>query len=206
MWYLIKQSLIPLAYLLFGTAIAGGAFSISNSPAVQIVILALNLGLFLFVVVTLIKKEGEKGYMTLVNNDVSRRRIVETGEDLPLKVAEEYKVWKGFAIGGVICFPLVIMIIVHTILILAVNPTQTLAGVCASILYMVVFAFARVGVVMPEDVTQIPVDPYMYYWTLIAIPIILLATGIPYILGAKKIEKQQQQIKETHLSIHGEEN
>lgn len=206
MWYLIKQSLIPFAYLLCGLVIAGGAFSISDNAIIQIAILTVNLGLFLFVVFTLCKKEGENGYMALVNNDINRKRIVETGEDLPLKVAEEYTAWKGFAIGGIICFPLVIMIIIHTILIFAVDPTQTLAGVGASILYMVVFAFTRVGVVMPEDITQMAIDPYMYYWTLIAIPIILLATGIPYILGAKKVERQQQQIKETHRAIHGEKN
>lgn len=198
MWYLIKQALIPIAYLFFSAIIAMGVFSIDGcDPIIMIILLLVNLGIYIFVVVTLTNKEGNKGYTVLVSNDKNRERIVETGEDLPLRKAEEYKVWKGFAIGAIICAPLIVLMIIHTILIFAVGPQSADAGAIASFIYSLTYSFSRVFAT--ADVGALD-----YYWSLTFIPISLLSAGIPYILGAKKAEGQQQMIKEIHKNIHGE--
>ena len=47
---------------------------------------------------------------------------------------------------------------------------------------------------------------YIFYGALIALPIIMLSTGIAYILGAKKIKRQYEMIAEKQRSIYGDEN
>lgn len=199
MWYLTKQALIPLAYLLFAATIASGVYSIENCPtALIIVLLILNLALYLFVVITLSAKEGETGYNVLITNDANRRMIIQTGEDLPLKHAEEYAPWKGFAIGGIISLPLIILLLIHTIFLLTGSPNEV-PGAIASFLYMVVFAFTRI------EITS-TVGMYDYYSALLFVPVVCLACGVAYIYGAMKIERQQRMIKKIHKEIHGDDD
>ena len=46
--------------------------------------------------------------------------------------------------------------------------------------------------------------PWMYMYSLFAIPVILLCIGVSYILGARKIQRQQDAIKEKQRSIYGD--
>jgi hypothetical protein len=62
-----------------------------------------------------------------------------------------------------------------------------------------VFAFFRLD-------TSVVLTAGLYYGTLVALPIIVLMTGIPYILGAKRVEYQQNMIKAKHREIYGDEN
>lgn len=209
MWYLIKQSFIPFGYLLFSTTIATGVFSIQGcSPFLRAILLFLNLALYSYVVISICYTEGRKGLKVRISNDINRKRIIETGEELPLKHSEEYAPWKGFAIGGVIVSPLIILMICHTILLIATNGQNYGAGSVASILYLVVFAFFKIDLVVPEKVDQVVqvIAAGDFYYALFAIPVILLITGIPYIIGAKKVEQEQEKIKELQKEIHGEEN
>ncbi len=197
MWYLIKQALVPVAYLFFSAIIASGVFSIEGcDPIIALALLLVNLGLYVFVVWSLLAKEGEKGYTALQTNDFNRRRIIETGEDLPLSVAEEFSWWKGFVVGAIISAPLVVLIIIHTIFLIAGMPNVAI-GAITSFVYMVVFAFTRIGVTTVVGVCD-------YYWTLVFIPFILFITGVPYILGARRKERQQDAIKEIQKNIHGD--
>ena len=68
---------------------------------------------------------------------------------------------------------------------------------------MMVFAFSRVNIGTGATAAT-PINPAIYYWSLLAIPVIVLATGISYILGGKKIELQQQRIREKQRRIYGE--
>ena len=149
-------------------------------------------------VITLCAKEGSTGYGVRLTNDANRRIIVQTGEDLPLKRAEEYAPWKGFAIGGIICIPLVILMIIHTIFIIAGQPNEV-PGAIASFVYMVVYAFTRLDL-------NSAVGIYDYYYTLLFVPVVCLSSGISYIFGAMKIERQQRMIKKIHKEIHGDQD
>jgi hypothetical protein len=59
-----------------------------------------------------------------------------------------------------------------------------------------VFNFFRMG--------DAPLTVYTTYWTLVYVPVVMLSIGVSYILGAKSIENQQEQIKHIHKQIYGE--
>ena len=44
-----------------------------------------------------------------------------------------------------------------------------------------------------------------YYISLVALPVIVAAMGVSYYLGAKKIERQYQRIRENQRRIYGED-
>jgi hypothetical protein len=108
----------------------------------------------------------------------------------------EYKSYKGFLIGLVVSIPLIALIIVHSILIPSSNGVTTFAGKIAHVLYSMVFNFFRMG--------DAPLTVYTTYWTLVYVPVVMLSIGVSYILGAKSIENQQEQIKHIHKQIYGE--
>lgn len=205
MWFYIKQAFISFCYLFFAAIIAISIMGISDQSLLWLryVLLALNVALYVVIVASTSYKDGQNALKARVANDLERLQIVKTGEDRPLKLKEEYKVWKGFFVGGISCIPLVVLLLIHTILILTAGPTVNGAGAIASFIYMMVFAFTRAHIFAVEGMTIVP-DPYMYYWALLAIPVIILTVGIGYMLGAKKIERQQEMIKAKHRSIYGE--
>ena len=53
--------------------------------------------------------------------------------------------------------------------------------------------------------SSLPLQQWHYYFNLIAVPIIMITTGLPYILGAKKIQRQQDMIKEKQRQIYGDD-
>ncbi len=201
MWYYVKQGLLPFIYLFFTAITAFGILCIEGLVWLKVLLLLLNIGLYVFIIAAASFKDGQEALKVRVANDLERIQIVRTGESIPLKLKEEYKPWKGFFHGFIACVPLIILLIVHTILMLAGGGNG--AGAIAGFIYMMVFAFSRVNIGAATTSTT-PINPAIYYWSLLAIPVIVLATGISYILGGKKIELQQQRIKEKQRSIYGE--
>jgi hypothetical protein len=100
----------------------------------------------------------------------------------------------------------VVLLLVHTILIFAVGTNYVGAGAIASFIYMIVFAFTRMNLPAVVEGVAPVIDPFMYYWTILAIPLIVISVGVPYMLGARKIELQQERIKAKHRSIYGDRN
>lgn len=199
-WYYIKQAMIPAVYLIFMAMTAMGIAMISDANLVWLkaVLSVLNLGLYGFIVAATSYKDGQTALKVRIANDLERMQIIKTGEDRPLKLREEYKAWKGFMSGIVTCLPCLLLLIVHTILVFCVNPAYNGAGAAAGFLYMIFFIFVRLGV----DIAAPSV--YLYYFTLVSFAVIPLMTGIPYVLGARKIELQQQKIKEKQRQIYGD--
>ena len=198
LWFYLKQSLISFVYLIFMAMTAMGIVMIGdNLLALKIILCILNLGLYGFIVAATSFKDGQSALKVRIANDLERVQIVKTGEDRPLNLREEYKPWKGFVFGLISCMPCVILMIVHTILILCVDPTYTGAGSIAGFLYMMFFAFVRL-------VSSVEPSAYLFYFNLVCLAVIPLLTGIPYIFGAKKIEAQQRKIKERQRQIYGE--
>ncbi|MBQ9734475.1 MAG: hypothetical protein IJV95_01325 [Clostridia bacterium] len=198
MWYYVKQGLLPFVYLFFTAITAFGILCIEGLVWLKVILLLLNIGLYVFIVAASSFKDGQEALKVRIANDLERLQIIRTGESLPLKLKEEYKPWKGFFNGFVACIPLLILLIIHTIVYLSGGGNG--AGAIAGFIYMMVFAFSRLNI----GAVTTPINPAIYYWSLLAIPLIVLAAGIPYILGAKKIELQQQRIKEKQRSIYGD--
>ena len=195
MWYSIKQSLLPFIYLIFTAITAFGIMAIENMVWLQILLNTLNVALYMVIITAASYKDGQAALKVRLANDLEREQIIRTGEMRPLRLKEEYKPWKGFLYGGIACAPLIILLIIHTILV-SINPTLIGAGAIASFIYLMIYAYVAFLGVIP--------GPYTHYLTLLAVPVIVLSVGIPYILGAKKVELQQERIREKHRKIYGD--
>ena len=203
-WYYIKQAFVPLMYLLMFDIIALGILCIGdNLIALKVILLILNLGLYGFIMGAVAFKDGQMALKVRMANDLNREQIVKTGKELPLKLNEEYKPWKGFLMGANICIPLVILMILHVILTAGKDPTlastSNTCGAISGLIYIVVFAFAQV-----KSTTAI--ISTTYYITLVAIPFFVAVLGVCYWLGGQKIIRQQEMIKEKHRQIYGDKS
>ena len=198
MKYYLKKAMIGFVYLIFSAITAYGILFIPDLSWLKIVLLVLNIGLYSYVLGATAFQDGQAAYKVRMANDLNRKQIVLTGEDIPLDTKNEYKPYKGFIIGLIICAPLIILLIIHAI-VTSSTPSNVDFGNTACFIYMMAYAFAGVGVSI--DKVFILVPPY---WALLSVPLIVLIQGTLYSLGARKIELQQEMIKERHKMIHGE--
>lgn len=195
MTFYFKRAILPWVYLVFMMVMTLSVHAI-ESAVLKYVLISATLLLYLFIVGSISYKDGEKALKVRIKNDIERRNIVETGEDRHLDLVEEYKFYKGFLIALVTSFPLLVLLILHTIFIPTSNGMTTTFGTIANVLYSIIFNFFRVS--------NNSLTVYTTYWTLLYVPAMMLAVGMPYILGAKSVERQQEQIKDIHKQIYGE--
>lgn len=194
--YYVKQSLFPFLYLIFMAIIAAGIGMI-NSVWAQVLLYLLNLAFYVFLMVINFFKEGQTALKVRHANDVERMQIIKTGDALPLKLREEYKPWKGFFIGFITALPLLFCLLLHLILILCAGEAYTGAGTVASLLYLVFFA--------PYSVAfSNALSAWQYFILLYAVPLMMVITGVPYVLGARKIQNQYDRIEQKQRQIYGD--
>ena len=199
MKYYLKQGLFPFIYIVFMIITSVSILSIHDLVWLKAILAVLNVGLFGLIAALMAFQEGENSVKVQMANDAERREIIRTGEDRPLKLHEEYKAWKGFLFGFISCCPLVILLLLHTLLYLVAG--ITVFGTISAVIYVMFFAFFRLGVSADSGAT---LPWYTYYGTLIALPIVMTIMGVAYILGAKKIERQQEMIKAKQREIYGD--
>lgn len=206
MWYYIKQSLMGFIYLFFTAITAFGIMCISSDMVwLKALLCVLNVGLYVVIIAATSFKDGQDALKVRIANDLEREQIIRTGAALPLKLKEEYKPWKGFLFGGIACVPLIVLLIIHTLLFTLAGDNYIGAGAIAGFIYLMIFAFARLNVpTASEGAVVAAINPTVYYWSLLAIPVIVLTVGVPYVLGARKIELQQARIREKQRQIYGE--
>lgn len=201
-WYYVKQMFIPIMYLFIFDIIALGILCIGdNLIALKVILLLVSLGFYAFILGAVFYKDGQTAYKVRIANDLSREQIIKTGKDIPLKLNEEYKPWKGFLIGAINCIPLVIFMLIHVILTAGKDPvtaTNT-CGAIAALIYIAFFAFMQVN-------STVALTAATYYFVFIAVPIFIAIPGVCYYLGGRRIELQQQQIKEKHRMIYGDKS
>ncbi len=199
LWYFIKSALVPFMYLIFVAIIALGIITISDELlALKIIFSILNIALFALVVGTTSYRDGQTALKVRIANDLERMQIIKTGEERPLKLAQEYKPWKGFVIGLLACIPCVILLIIHTIMIFSAGMDQTGAGAICGFIYMLFFSLVRLVLEAGAP------SPYLFYFSSICLVFVPLFTGIPYIIGAKRVERQQEKIRQRQREIYGE--
>lgn len=201
-WYYVKQMFVPIMYLIMFDVIALGVLCIGdNLIALKVILLILNLGLYGFIMGAVAFKDGQTALKVRMANDLNREQIVKTGKELPLKLNEEYKPWKGFLMGLNMSVPLIILMLLHVILTAGKDPTlasmNNTCGAISGLLYVVVFAFAQVK-------STAAILSTTYYVTLAAIPFFIGVIGVCYWLGGEKIIRQQEMIKEKHRQIYGD--
>jgi hypothetical protein len=173
-----------------------------NLVWLKVLLCIVNLVLYCVITGAFAFKEGEQALKIRVANDIERKQIIRTGEERPLKLHEEYKWWKGFLIGAISCSPIVVLMLVHTILIL-INPALNGSGIAASMIYLVGFSFMMLN--KSVNPTILSVNSARCYFNFVTIVIVSVAYGVGYNLGARKIQLQQDAIKEKHREIHGED-
>ena len=193
-----KQTIIPLIYLILMamTSLSIGAIEGDNLLWLRVLLSLLAFALYAMVIGAISYKEGQEAMKIRNANDLERMIIIRTGENRPLQTVKEFQPWKGFMTGIATCVPLLVLLLVHTILIL-INPETNACGAIAGFLYMVYFMIFRSGATVAPS-------PAFYYLLLTAIPVFALVTGLPYLWGGKKIEAQQERIKEKQRQIYGE--
>lgn len=165
---------------------------------IKFVMSLVNLSVFILSIIIMFYREGETAYKQLGTNDIMRQRMIETGKDIPIKRAEEYRAWKGFVLPLFIFIPMVILLVIHLIVGCTSGYTNNTFGVISSFIYMAfyspVFTFAVQGTIQPTA----------HFATLYAIPLTSVIAGVAYIVGAKKRKKAEEFIENKNSAIHGE--
>ncbi len=193
--YYLKTSGVLFAYILTMSLVAY-AITMIQSPVARTILLILNILLYCATVVALQLKEGMDSVKVLFANNRKREKIIETGEDIKIKRAEEYAPYKGFVFGALAYVPYVVTLIIHAILT-AINPLSLGAGEIGASLYMLFYA--PIGFIFQANITA-----GVYYIGLYGMVLVSVLSGVAYFIGAKRIFAQHERIKELNKSIYGE--
>ena len=193
MKYYLKSSIIPFLYLFFQSSISIAIYTINIKP-LGLALLGLNVALFLFTISAISFKNGENAYKTLLLNDAERRIIVETGEERPLKLNEEYSPIKGVILGLVPIIPLLVLMLVHLIIFLAGSDYTGIGAICV-FLYKVPYAFF--------EYLGYGITSSNCFLTLLTVPIAFFPIYVGYNLGARRERIKRAKIEEQRKSLHG---
>ena len=194
MKFYLKNAFIPFFYLMFTALTALSISMIDNSLLwLKIILWILNIGLYASVVFLTSYKDGQIAYGVRQTNDKDREIIVRTGEYRELRLIEEYKPWKGFFHGFLATIPLIVIMIIHAIVISS-DPTNLSVGRVAGFIYMTFYGPFSFGTV----------TAYTFFYTLVAIPCMITFAGVPYLLGAKKAEKNYAKAYDLQNRIYGD--
>ena len=197
MKYYLKKTFLLVIYLVSSGIIGASIFLIEGMAWLQLILLILNFALFVFVYCGIAFKDGEKALRVRISNDKLRELIVKTGDDYKLDLGGEYTVMKGFITGACASLPLVILMLLSLVVKGATNSVIVQA---IQLFYLVFYGFFNLDFANAHKVTlYAPI-----YWTLIAIPILIILHGVFFCLGKRRAELQQEKIKNTHRRLYGE--
>lgn len=196
MKYYLKKFFLLFVYLISSGIISSGVLTIEGLPWLKLLLLAANLALFVFIYCAIAFKDGEKALMVRISNDKMRELIVQTGNDYKLDLDGEFTVRKGFITGATTCIPLLIFLLLD---LLIGNPNNVAVKVL-QLLYMVFYGFFNIDFLSAHRTVLYA----SYLWTLIAIPFLIVLHGVFFYLGGRKMQAQQDKIKETHKKFYGE--
>ena len=201
MKYYLKQGIFPFIYQVFMATLAFAILMIKDLVWLKVILALLNVALYIVLLVGIAYKDGQEALKIQMANDLERKEIIRTGEDRPLRLHEEYKPWKGFMCGLVSSIPVIVLLLLHTIVYHATGSYVGL-GAVAGIMYMMFFVFFNLN--GTSDGATATFSWYSYYGTLITVPVTMITMGIAYIMGAKKIMRQQEMIREKQRQIYGD--
>lgn len=192
------MAFMPFIFLLFSAMLGLGVLMLNDDLRIlQYILCAVNTLFYAILMGVGGFKDGQAELKIRMQNDTYRRKIVETGEDFPLQLLEEYKPWKGFAIGIMASIPATLLTILHFVTNIGATVPENSLGMLSGIINMVVFGYFMVdGKVLFGE----------YAFSLLYIPFICIVYGLAYQFGAKQMQKQYDKIHATHIAIHGDKN
>ena len=193
--YYIKETWVLYVYTIL-TMITALAISAIDSKLLwlQLILFALNIGLYGMVAYMLVFKTGEEAAKLRHANDIKRRVIMETGDYYEFNRQGEYGTYKGAIIGLYASAPLLIMLLVQVILDIAGSDSAVVSGI---------IGFTYGAFFLPIRCIDVNAS---VYWMLYAVVIIVVITHIAYNMGARKVHKQEEKIKRTNAMIYGNNN
>ena len=187
---------MPFIYLLFSAMIGMSIMLLDKDMMMLEYLLCLiNMAFYVIIIGYAGFKDGQGELKIRMENDMYRRRIIETGEDYPIRALEEYKPFKGCVIGLLSAIPSIVLVAIHFILMFTSPEMDNSFGVIAGLMNMVVFAFFMVGGT---------ITAWHYIFALLYLPFILLVYGLPYYLGGRQMQQQYDKIEEIKTQIGGE--
>lgn len=196
MKYYLKMALMPFIYLLFSAMIGMSIMLLDKDMMMLEYLLCLiNMAFYVIIIGYAGFKDGQGELKIRMENDMYRRRIIETGEDYPIRALEEYKPFKGCVIGLLSAIPSIVLVAIHFILMFTSPATDNSFGVIAGLMNMVVFAFFMVSGT---------ITAWHYIFALLYIPFILLVYGLPYYLGGRQMQQHYDKIDEIKAQLGGE--
>ena len=187
---------MPFIYLLFSAMIGMSIMLLDKDMMMLEYLLCLiNMAFYVIIIGYAGFKDGQGELKIRMENDMYRRRIIETGEDYPIRALEEYKPFKGCVIGLLSAIPSIVLVAIHFILMFTSPATDNSFGVIAGLMNMVVFAFFMVSGT---------ITAWHYIFALLYIPFILLVYGLPYYLGGRQMQQHYDKIDEIKAQLGGE--
>ena len=197
MKYYFKKLFLITVYLVSSGIIGASVFLVEGMEWLRLILLILNFALFIFIYCGIAFKDGEKALRVRISNDKLRELIVKTGDDYKLDLDGEYSTLKGFLTGAFACLPLVILMLLSLV---AKGGLNTILVQAMQLFYLVFYGFFNLDFAgAHKTVLYAPI-----YWTLIAIPILIILHGVFFYLGGRSAELQQERIKNTHKRLYGE--
>ena len=196
--YYIKKAFFFLFYLMFMDLIGLGIIAI-GIDGLALPLAIISIGFYMFIVIYMMFKEGKESMRKLHANDVERVQLLRTGSCGKIDANAEYAPWKGFFIGFLTMSPMILFTIIHLIIELC-GGTFMAFGTIVNFMYL--------GFSCPyQCIAQgVYVGTPLFYIILYAIPVMLALTGVPYLLGAKKIGYHYKMVEEKQRKIYGDKN
>ena len=194
MFSYFKAPLFSFVFLLM-FAISGFAVEFIETLWLKILLGSVLILFYLFVVFIVFFTEGAQALKIRHANDDDRYEMVKTGEERYINETAEYKPFKGFLMGGIVCAPMIIFLLIHVIIMLS-GGTNLFFGQAAGFVYTVFYCIPT------ATITQASVWQYLY--VLYALPLLVGVGGIGYILGARKQQAIYDKSEETKKKIYGE--
>lgn len=145
--------------------------------------------------------QGGNAYEMLVSGNIKRRTADEYGDGYHIskhKEEKEYRIWKGFAIGGVIAIlPVTFGIIANGILGTNAPITSGEADWGAAVFFMVSI-FVSGWSLMPFYLMNANGFAISYYWSCLFGIVPIIASGALYIIGA--YARRNKALKEQRIA------
>lgn len=191
--YYLKETWVIWVYTLLTMVTAMAIAMIGDDLLwLELILFALNLGLYGLVVFMMVYKSGETAAKLRHSNDIKRRVIAETGDYYDFDRVSEYGKYKGIYIGLFAGAPLLIMILIQVILDLCGSDSAAMSGA---------IGFTYGAFFLPLRCIDNTVS---VYWSLYAVVVIVVLTHIAYTCGGLKVKRQNEKIKRTNRMIYGE--
>ena len=195
--FCLKMFGIIFFYLFFAfwLVLAISAIEDDSLVIMRTIFYVCDLLVYVIMMFMIFGKEGEIAIKKRHDNDLTRKRIIETGDDLPLQPAE-FKPYMGFIAGLVCALPIIVLWVIYLSIFISTNGTSLGFGHIVN---------AYIYGVFTQPYLNIIGETAQSYLILIygAVTTVLIC-GLGYYLGGMKKQKEYDLAKNIEKEIYGD--